>query len=118
MVFGITYKDYIVCKGFVKAGSKEYRESQMQERGKKALSGWPTSENQNEVFCIMHSAADNFGKLKRVGMELTKKKKTQKFIAKTTTATCQASVRVSSDARCLKHECSDDDKRTSRAEEL
>lgn len=44
----------------------------MQEK-EKALSGWPTSENHNEVFYIMHSAADNFGKLKGVEMELTKK---------------------------------------------
>lgn len=64
----------------------------------------------------MHSVADNFGKLKGMGMELTKKN--QEVIAKTSAATWQASVRVSSDARCLKHECSDDDKRTSRGEEL
>lgn len=39
----------------------------------------------------MHSAADNFGKLKGVGMELTKN---QELIVKTTTATCQASVQL------------------------
>lgn len=61
------------------------------KRGGGLFQAWPTSENQNEVFYIMHSAADNFGKLKGVGMELTKN---QELIVKTTTATCQASVQL------------------------
>lgn len=85
------------------------RRSQIQEK-ENAFSGWSTQGSQNEVFYIMHSAAENLGKLKGVEIELTTKKKSQKLIAKSTTATCQASVRVSCDARGLKRECSDDDK--------
>lgn len=114
MVLGITYRDYIsFVKGFVKAGSKEYRD----RTNAGALSAWPTSEKQIEVFYIMHSAADNFGKLKGVGMELTKKKN-QELIVKTTTATRQASVQESCDMAGLKRECWDDDKRRWRREKL
>lgn len=50
MVLGITYRDYIsFVKGFVKTGSKEYRD----RTNAGALSAWPTSEKQIEVFYIM-----------------------------------------------------------------